>query len=1280
MIPPGCQFKYIHTVDENEKYYGYGSTMSFIIFTRTDNQLYSIIDTKMSSSYLKSVSLSQSKTCLDKVSLSYARTNRIVIFDLLTEEIENIYTFTHEIIYHQYNKNNNLIVLLDNNHLYKISSFIENNLSKNEDSDQIDNEDVNNNILKGIKRISTIGKVTQFQWYPFCSSDENILGYVNSDNEVYLKNLNSHKKYESKLSLYDKYKDNIIVDIQWYTSDENYKYLLIGFENTEICLCDMDPKNITIINKFEKSGKNLNKMIWIKNEPGLFMLFYKNSVKVSLLNVSSPYVKNVTKFSDIVINNCLLISNPTGSENKLLLALSNGNVELYNINTKKKEKIISNGNSESIFDLKFSNFEEGTIATCSYDGSIKIRNIYKENELITLTSSHRGILKEETKPKIYSIKWSPIKENKNLILSGDSKNTIKIWDIEKQKIISELELNLKSNKNEKNNFKETPLGNKNKLPDNNKKNIPQKNNNYPVLGVDWNEENIILATCYTFIFVVEFNGTKLFPNHAIDVHTRCFKIEFSTHPSDKKRQIFACACEDGKIRIYDMLQLKQSSNISPIKILAGHLKPVFGLSYKPYKENEKNNKYLLASGSEDYKVGIWDLSTKENKSNFLLGHTDKVRNVVWFKESDILISGSWDGFAYLWDVNLLICLSVVIGHKGDIYGIDTNIMSPFLLATSSRDASIRILNYVPNIIEHLNIYSNNYKNDNNNFCELFMKLKEISNDDKISKAEIITKYFLGYPCIKEFFDILRIIMKKSQHSTDNNIIFHISDLYSAYKSKILKLEFEFNNNRNLNYNETAKKEIISEAIIKCAAIDDWEKFCELNILIGNWKKALMFAPKVSQNYWEELVVRYNTFLNKSDNSEDVENNSNENKLLYGLLESSITNNANKCLDLLLKEKDFESCFLLYIKNNIDCIKKESKKNKFIFNDVEEKINELINNIKVNENIDKISDLMKIIFSVVAEKISCNKILEGACIFLSVNQINLAIKLLIRLNELEIAYYLMDITDNDLYKDIIFINLLRNSIANYNTNNHLELIKLCKNNKVKIFLYQILINNNIKFDENEYQNLLNNENGSDLEIQIIKNLYESKDFINLNFLEEKINDNYTTLLAEILDENLKFDTLFKINKLLNVCIIMNDLTQKTFYRKIFMIIIFIEILNNNSLCTKLLINKYLKIFNVSQLDKLNENEKNIISLGNYFYKSVHNESLFNLNYNLQMSLNSNISLENIKKNYIDIIKNSGKEGELINRFSCDLDDINILDQKNDNRINFELNKYIQINNN
>ena len=1243
--------KYTNTMDVNEKYFGYGSTMSFILFNRIENNLNLIIDNKLSSTYLKCASLSKSLSNLDFVSLYYAKTNYIIIFDVLKGITKNICDVNNEIIYHDYNTNNYLLILFENGNL---------GLIKNTSQITVD-------ILKDYQ------KVVIFRWYPFCGLDENNFGYCTSDNEVYLVNLNSQKKYESKIELNNnikEYKNNKIVEAQWYISDSNYKYILIGLDSSDICLCDMSIDNTSIITQFEKSGKNLSKMIWIKNHPGAFFVFYKSSAKISIFNASSKNAKNITKITDKNISNCLLLT--YGIENKLLISLTDGEVLIYDLDHRKIEKQLSKGHSGTIFDLKFSPFSEGIMATSSIDGMIKIWDIYDQDKnIITLISSNVGLIKEEDRPQIISIKWSPIEENKNLLLCGDSKSTIKIWDTQKKKVICELKLNNNTNTNT------SSLGNQTK----------SESQNYNVVGLDWNEENIILATCNTSIYIIKFTANKLILTDLINVHNKLCKIEFSPYPEEKTTKTFSVACSDGNIRIYEISKLKNGTNISPTKILLGHNNQVFGLSYKPYNYSQK---YLLASGADDYKVGIWDLNNPKSQGNvkYLYGHTDKVRNVVWFKNDNILISGSWDGIAFIWDIDHYICLSMINKHKSDVYGIDTNYINPYLFATSSRDCSICVFNYDLNPIEHIILYKTDINNINdlliqNKYQNLLCELKSIDNTDNINKAELISKYFLSYPCLKEFFDILRIIYHKNEHNTDNNKIFHITDLYSAYKSNILQAEFDFNNN-NLN-KDVNKINLINEAILKCAAINDWEKFCELNILINNWKKALMFAPKVSKKYWEELVIRYNKHINEDKNEDD--------KLFFKLLESSITKDIKDSLDLLRKQKEYDKCLLLYVRNminknaNIKEIKGYKGINFMEEINEEENINNLINQINKDKNGENYMELIKIINLSVKDKLSEKKIIEAVCLLLSVNQITLSIKLLLALAEYELAFYLMDITQDKLYEDIIYINLLKHSIKMNNYKNHISLINICHNKPIRLKLYKLLLNNNINLEPNEkkeFDYLLNEIKNNNKDTQI--NL-----FLNFNdniktFLPEIINKYYNILLTQLCDEKLEIKTLIEINELFNEVRIynfdieLNNNEKDIIRKKILLTLIILETLNNNCTSVKLLINKFLKISKADNINKLDENEKLIISLGNYFYKSIKNESLFNINFNLNLSLRKNINYEKIRDDFNKEIKNSNsKDIDIINRFSCDLYNKFYLNTSEMKNIILEENKYIQINN-
>ena len=50
------------------------------------------------------------------------------------------------------------------------------------------------------------------------------------------------------------------------------------------------------------------------------------------------------------------------------------------------------------------------------------------------------------------------------------------------------------------------------------------------------------------------------------------------------------------------------------------------------------------------------------------------------------------------------------------------------------------------------------------------------------------------------------------------------------------------------------KDIIIDKLIKeSAIIQEWNIFCELCILRNKWEDAICFAPKVSLDYWQELM-------------------------------------------------------------------------------------------------------------------------------------------------------------------------------------------------------------------------------------------------------------------------------------------------------------------------------------------------------------------------------------------------------------------------------------------
>jgi len=137
-----------------------------------------------------------------------------------------------------------------------------------------------------------------------------------------------------------------------------------------------------------------------------------------------------------------------------------------------------------------------------------------------------------------------------------------------------------------------------------------------------------------------------------------------------------------------------------LQTLQGFSDRVFSLAFSP-------DGRLLATGSEDHLVRIWEVKTGQLLMIFS-GHTDEVRSVTFSPQSytrhipiqnpkskiqnrtsHLLASGSYDGTVRLWDVSTGECLRILEGHIGRVWSVA---FSPDgkTLASSSSDRTVKL--------------------------------------------------------------------------------------------------------------------------------------------------------------------------------------------------------------------------------------------------------------------------------------------------------------------------------------------------------------------------------------------------------------------------------------------------------------------------------------------------------------------------------------------------------------------------------------------------------------
>ena len=116
----------------------------------------------------------------------------------------------------------------------------------------------------------------------------------------------------------------------------------------------------------------------------------------------------------------------------------------------------------------------------------------------------------------------------------------------------------------------------------------------------------------------------------------------------------------------------------------GHTDNVWSLAFKP-------NSYLLASGSFDNTIRIWNVGDRDNLRHVrtLRGHTDDVWSVAWSPDGRTLASASDDGTVRLWNPNNGINFAVLRGHTEIVFSVA---WSPDgrILASGSKDKTVRL--------------------------------------------------------------------------------------------------------------------------------------------------------------------------------------------------------------------------------------------------------------------------------------------------------------------------------------------------------------------------------------------------------------------------------------------------------------------------------------------------------------------------------------------------------------------------------------------------------------
>jgi WD40 repeat protein len=171
-------------------------------------------------------------------------------------------------------------------------------------------------------------------------------------------------------------------------------------------------------------------------------------------------------------------------------------------------------------------------------------------------------------------------------------------------------------------------------------------------------------------------------NCVIEMNQPVASVDFSPHAWGDDNQLCLAMCQPTRIALWTQAALRKAEGCS--HTLLGHQGWISSLAFS-------SNRQLLASGSRDSTVRLWDTHTNECVA-VLEGHTNWVNSVAFSPDGRLLASASADRTVRLWDVvgrKAASPVDVLQGHTDYVWSVSFS-SDGRQLASGSFDSTVRL--------------------------------------------------------------------------------------------------------------------------------------------------------------------------------------------------------------------------------------------------------------------------------------------------------------------------------------------------------------------------------------------------------------------------------------------------------------------------------------------------------------------------------------------------------------------------------------------------------------
>ena len=414
-------------------------------------------------------------------------------------------------------------------------------------------------------------------------------------------------------------------------------YILILRKDGNLSMRDVEAKDVqngSEVAAFAKLPSGQRAIAWAAGMPGTFVCASEKTGVLRMFNVSQPTPIALVKTGLPGISSVKFV----GKTTKCLLSSVDGTCGVFDADRQNMLWSTEGGHTETVFRCEFSPTSADTLATCSYDSTVKVWNTRTMKCEKTLIGAS-GVL--------YGIAWNG---DGNKICTGSGNGTVYVYD-NLERGIATASYNIHKGM---------------------------------IFCIAWHpSEQRLIATASADgrACVVKLDDGTMHRSFTY-ASQGAYGVAWGVH--EREHNLLAVALESGTVVVYDVARTVETAN-SPVSVLRGHTSRAFNVVWHPLVPGR------LLSTSDDSTARYFSLS--DGCLQTLKGHTSHVRAACFHQEvAYIAYTGSWDATIRSWDLRTGACMTVSNEHLADVYGIATHPRRPFTIASCSRDTTVRLWN------------------------------------------------------------------------------------------------------------------------------------------------------------------------------------------------------------------------------------------------------------------------------------------------------------------------------------------------------------------------------------------------------------------------------------------------------------------------------------------------------------------------------------------------------------------------------------------------------------